>query len=51
MGISARDLLRADPVEFVLLQAAAVEAADYLRDRDAALARLVINDLAEATKK
>ena len=51
VGISAHDLLAAPPVEFALLMGAARHASEFLDARDEALARRIINDLAESLKK
>jgi hypothetical protein len=44
-------VLRADPVELVLLARIASEAARYARERDEALANRIIAELADAMKR
>lgn len=51
LGIAPGALLRADTAERPLLLAALEHAATYQLERDQRLARLVINELAEATKR
>jgi ABC-type nitrate/sulfonate/bicarbonate transport system substrate-binding protein len=51
LGIAPAHLLRADPVELPLLVAALEHAADWQREHDQHLARLIIHELAEALKR
>jgi hypothetical protein len=51
LGISPASLLRADPVEFPLLVAALEHAAAWHAERDKALARLIISELAQALRR
>ena len=51
LGIDPSRLLRADEVERDLLLAAIGHAHAYTEQRDRALARLIINELAQAMKR
>lgn len=51
LGISPSLVLRADPMELELLVEATKRAHDYSEERDRALARLVISELADAMKR
>jgi hypothetical protein len=51
LGIDPAGLLRADPVERPLLIAALAHAAHWQADRDRALARQVVYELAQALKR
>lgn len=51
LGIPPTALLRADPVELPLLTGALEHAAKLQEDRDQALARRIIHELAQALKR
>lgn len=51
LGISPSAILRADPVERPLLEAALEHAARAHRDRDEALAKRIVAELAAAMKR
>jgi len=51
LGIPPASILRADPLELPLLVGAMEHAARWHADRDKALARLIINELAQALKR
>jgi len=51
LGLQPGALLRADPVELPLLTAALEHAARWQAERDKALARLIIHELAQALKR
>lgn len=51
LGIPPTALLRADPTELPLLTAALEHAARWQSERDKALARMIISELAQALKR
>jgi hypothetical protein len=51
LGISPNTVLRADPLERELLMEATKHAHEYSEQRDRALARLVVSELADALKR
>jgi hypothetical protein len=51
LGLSPVDLLRADPAEREVLLAALPYAREFAEARDEALARRIVNDLAESMKR
>ena len=51
MGIDPTRVLRADPYELEALVAATKYAHEYHENRDRALARLVVRELADAQKR
>ena len=51
LGIDPSRLLRADRIERELLMAASRHAHEYAEQRDRALARMVVHELAEALKR
>lgn len=51
LGFDPRHVLRAEPLELELLVQATQRAHDYATERDRALARMVVNELAEAQKR
>jgi hypothetical protein len=51
LGLPPSGLLRADPVERPLLLACLHHAAEWQAQRDRALARLIVNELALALKR
>ena len=50
-GFAPRDVVRADPLELELYVAAAEYAVKHQADRDAALARAIVGELARSLKR